>query len=399
MIAVVGGCYAEICFLPSWNHIFGSAGRAAAAISFRTNAVELHTILSAQFQTDFLFSMAVYDVTHRFVTGECSVTFEYLHPLASPYLFVDGEKPGAGALPHVRSDNILVFGMVEYVPAVHGNRVVYDPQSNRPNLFSSTGSTANELVYVLNALELERITGVTDLHEAAAKVLSDEKAIAVVVKRGPLGAAVFTQGNGVVFVPCYRARRVFKIGSGDIFAAAFAYFWQLEDESIESAADLASRAVACYAETQDATIPSKEDLLRDYNDPVEGRPGSVYLAAPFFSLEQRWILEETKTLLENFGCSVFSPFHVVGTGRSNVELAAEDLEGLRSCNTILALINDNDTGAIFEIGYGNAKQKKAVLYAERNTSRDLTMLDGTGCLIFPDYSSAVYNAVWESFIQ
>jgi bifunctional ADP-heptose synthase (sugar kinase/adenylyltransferase) len=302
-----------------------------------------------------------------------------------------------GTLPHVRRDNILVFGMVEYVPCVHGNRVVYDPQSNQPKTFSSSGSTANELIYVLNELELERITNLTNLKEAADKLLSDEKAVAIVVKRGPRGAAIFTRDEHTVFIPCYRARRVFKIGSGDMFAAAFAYFWQMGNERIAEAADLASRAVACYAETQDASIPSKEELLKGYNEPVEGRPGSVYLAAPFFSLEQRWILEETKLILENFGCDVFSPFHAVGTGLTNAQLAEEDLKGLVNCDAILGLINDNDTGTIFEIGFGSATKKKTVLYAERNSPRDFTMLDGTGCLIFPDYSSAVYNAVWESF--
>lgn len=399
MIAVVGGCYAEICLMPSWNHIYGSAGRAAAAISARTAAVELHTLLSNEFQTDFLFTMALYDVSHQFVSSKCSVTFEYLHPLASPYRLVEGAIPDAGTLPHVRGENILLFGMIEYSPTVHGNRVVYDPQSDRPRTFSSTGSTAKELIYVLNELELERLVEIHNLKDAANKLLAEENAQAIVVKRGPRGAAIFTRDSDTVFVPCYRARRVFKIGSGDIFAAAFAYFWQAENTSITDAADLASRTVACYAETQEVSIPSKEELLREYNDPVHGRPGSIYLAAPFFSLEQRWILEETKLLLENFGCRVFSPFHSVGIGRSSLELAGEDLEGLKNCDAILGLVNDNDTGTIFELGYGSATQKKTVLYAEKNSSRDLTMFEGTGCLIFPDYSSAIYNAVWESFAQ
>jgi nucleoside 2-deoxyribosyltransferase len=104
-------------------------------------------------------------------------------------------------------------------------------------------------------------------------------------------------------------------------------------------------------------------------------------------------------LLENFGCQVFSPLHKVGTAGSNVEIATEDLEGLRNCKTILALINDGDTGTIFELGYGKANNKRAVVYAERNTGRDLTMLDGTSCMIFPDYGSAIYNAIWESIKQ
>jgi len=396
MIAVVGGCYAEVCLTPPWNHIYGSAGRAAAAISTRNATVELHTLLSEQFQADFLFAMSAYDVTHHFIKSNCSVTFEYLHPLSSPYRSVEGEPPSPGTLPHIRHENILLFGMVEYTPTVHGARVVYDPQSNQPKLFSTNGSTAKELIYVLNEIELERLTGLPGINDGAAKLLEDENLTAAIVKRGPLGATVFAKNSQASFVPCYRARRVFKIGSGDIFAAAFSHFWQTENLNVLDAADLASRTVACYAETQDASIPSKEELLREYNDPVEGKPGSIYLAAPFFSLEQRWILEETKLLLENFGCRVFSPFHAVGTNRSNAELAQDDLEGLAGCDALLGLINDNDTGTIFELGYGVAQNKKVILYTERSSSRDLTMLEGSGCLIFPDYCSAIYNAVWES---
>ena len=58
MIAVVGGCYAELCLMPSWNHVYGSAGRAAAAISSRCH-VELFTLLSIQFEADFLFLMSL----------------------------------------------------------------------------------------------------------------------------------------------------------------------------------------------------------------------------------------------------------------------------------------------------------------------------------------------------
>jgi len=169
-------------------------------------------------------------------------------------------------------------------------------------------------------------------------------------------------------------------------------------ESIEVAADLASRATACYVETQDAYIPTRDELIRDFDQPVGAATGRIYLASPFFSLEQRWLVEETKALLEHFGCDVFSPLHHVGTGHSNEYIAVEDLAGLQDCSVVLALINDNDTGTVFEVGYGKALSKKVIAYAERNNNRDLTMLEGTNCLVFPDYCSAIYNAVWESAV-
>jgi Nucleoside 2-deoxyribosyltransferase/pfkB family carbohydrate kinase len=395
MISGVGGCYAEKCLSPQWDYIFGSAGRAAAALSACT-AVELHTLLSRDFERDFLFLMAAHDVVHKFIPEGCSISFEYLHPLALPTLRIEGEYPPSGSLPHVRSENILIFGMVEYMPTVHGRKVVYDPQSGQPIRFSETGSTAQELVYVLNTFELEKLTTIVDLADAANFLLQRERASAVIVKRGPGGATLFGRDGKTVQIPCYRARRVFKIGSGDIFAAAFAFFWQAENEQIETAADLASRAVACYVETKDASLPTKEQLLRDYNEPIHGSPGLIYLAAPFFSLEQRWILEETKALLENLGCVVFSPLHDVGTNLTCDEIASADLAGLERSSAILALANDGDVGTVFEVGYGNALRKPTIIYAEKNAARDLVMLEGSECMVFPDYCSAIYTAVWES---
>jgi len=81
VISVVGGCYAELCLVPSWNHIYGSAGRAAAALSSRCQ-VELFSLLSIEFEADFLFSMSAYDnVTHHSMEQTCAVSFEYLHRL------------------------------------------------------------------------------------------------------------------------------------------------------------------------------------------------------------------------------------------------------------------------------------------------------------------------------
>ena len=80
-------------------------------------------------------------------------------------MLISGERPASGALKPVRSENILCFGMVEYIPTVHGtNKVVYDPQGSEPILFSATGSTAQELIYVLNEQELAKI--ISRLHSS-----------------------------------------------------------------------------------------------------------------------------------------------------------------------------------------------------------------------------------------
>jgi nucleoside 2-deoxyribosyltransferase len=90
---------------------------------------------------------------------------------------------------------------------------------------------------------------------------------------------------------------------------------------------------------------------------------------------------------------VFSPFHDVGFGGQDV--AKRDLVGLDECKAVFGIINGNDPGTIFELGYAVAKNKPVSVYAERSQPSDLTMLEGTGCKVFSDYTTAMYNAIWD----
>jgi hypothetical protein len=395
VITVVGGVYGERCSLPAWDFVYGSGGRAAACISTRTTT-QLFTLLSNELKPDFEQILQAYDIHLRPTAHEYTVNFDYLHPLSSPYILKSGNKPEAGVLPIVRENNILLFGMVDYIATVHGKRVVYDPQGGeKVLLFSETGSTASELIYVLNDSELVRAAGETDLAIAADILLRGENAFAVIVKMGPLGAKIFSSEGESFDIPAYRSRRVFKIGSGDVFSAAFAYYWMEGQQSPQSAADLASRSVAAYAETREPYIAPAAEQDRNLIAVRQSAPGQIYLAAPFFSLEQLWLVEETRVILEALGATVFSPLHVVGFGRPK-EIAPKDLSGLDSSVSVLAIMNGSDAGTVFEIGYAVAKRKKISIYADRNLTSDLTMVIGTDCSVFADYCSAVYTAIWDA---
>jgi hypothetical protein len=395
VITVVGGVYGERCSLPAWDFVYGSAGRAAACISTRTTT-QLFTLLSNDLKPDFEQILHAYDIHLRPTAHEYTVNFEYLHPLSSPYVLKSGTRPEAGTLPIVREDNILLFGMVDYIATVHGRKVVYDPQSGEKIiLFSETGSTANELIYVLNASELVRAIGESDLAIAADILLRGESAAAVVVKMGPLGVKVFSSGGGSFEIPAYRSRRVFKIGSGDVFSAAFTYYWAEGRQSPRSAADLASRAVAAYTESREPYIAPASERDQNLIAVNSSVPGQIYLAAPFFSLEQLWLVEETKVILEALGATVFSLLHAVGFG-SPKEVAPKDLSGLDDSASVLAIMNGSDAGTLFEIGYAVAKRKRISIYADRNLISDLTMVTSTDCNVFADYCSAVYTAVWDA---
>lgn len=110
-------------------------------------------------------------------------------------------------------------------------------------------------------------------------------------------------------------------------------------------------------------------------------------------------MNELRSVLLQFGNTVFSPYHDIGLLEGNVleeskEIATKDLKGLLECKTILAIVTGLDAGTLFEIGYAISNKKKVVVLAENVKNEDLVMLFGTDCIITNDFSTAVYKASW-----
>jgi nucleoside 2-deoxyribosyltransferase len=215
----------------------------------------------------------------------------------------------------------------------------------------------------------------------------------VVIKRGPRGATVHSRGGPTSEIRPYWSNSVFKIGSGDVFSAAFALYWGERGKDAGKAADLASRSVAQFV---DGHVLPLDDAERDIERPavateVEGR---IYLAGPFFDLAQRWMIEETLHTLTRLGADVFSPLHEVGTGHSAAEIAQADLEGLRDCSKVLALLDGMDPGTVYEVGYARALNIPVVALVERSEPEHLTMIEGSGCDVVKDFTTAIYRILW-----
>src|SRR3546814_12403182 len=121
---------------------------------------------------------------------------------------------------------------------------------------------------------------------------------------------------GETLVPLYRTERVWKLGSGDVFSSTFAALWGCNGIDPVRAADCASRATAYYCDPRTLPVPSPESLLKLPYPEVTLGAGKVYLAAPFFDLAQRWLVEEARSTLLAMGAQVFSPVPVLGPVRS-----------------------------------------------------------------------------------
>ena len=399
VIHVVGGAYEERCMRPYWHEVFGSAGRASSAIASIGGAglVELHCYVDGQ--------------THEILAARCSLegsflsptvvartcSFRYHHGLETPAI----EYPSPSYEPiSVRADQIVRFSLLEGDAIVHGDRVVYDPQSTaNPHLFQTNGSTARELAVVLNHREALVMTGLENcsVEELARSVLTKNCAQVVVLKCGPIGALV-DDGERAIWIPAFMSERVWKIGSGDVFVGHFAYRWLHEGKTAVESAELASKATAIYCDT--GGFPMARSL-ESFAMPaiiasqryISGFRPTVYLAGPFFSLAQLWLIEQARANLQSFNLNVFSPYHDIGPGSADT-VVEKDLEGIRKSDIIFAIGDGLDSGTIYEIGYARALGIPVVMYCENESNEDQKMMEGSGCILCSDYVSAIYKTLW-----
>lgn len=398
MIHVIGGVYREVCISPDLVQLYGSGGRAATALAGLVGTT-LHSPISSS-RVEEANRMAALG-GFRLVAHPSSVdvSFGYVHPLSSSQ--TDPARgtfhPSPPIHVEVPGETALVFGMYEARGSVRARTIVYDPQDGQlPVPYSQTGNIAEaRLALLLNTGEARGTSGQTDLLHAGRELIRTNLADVVVVKGGPGGAMVFSSGSDeVVQVPAFRTNAVFGIGSGDIFAAAFAYLWGEMEVPAGLAAEKASRAVSSYVETRsDRLVWDDEASLA--RAPALIRPGRVYLAGPFFTMAQRWLVEEARDQFLSMGLQVFSPIHEVGRGPAEY-VGPADLRGLESCDRVFAILDGFDSGTMFELGYARKMGLPVYGYGELIEPDDSKMITGSGCRLIGDFATAVYHTAWRT---
>jgi nucleoside 2-deoxyribosyltransferase len=277
-----------------------------------------------------------------------SIRFDYVTPLSVPVISPRVDTIEAVQV-RVEAGNALVFGMLDYDVDVQADRVVFDPQSPAaPRYFTANGSRARELVIVLNEAETRRLACENDVEAAAKLILTKEKASAVVVKRGFKGADVYVSGGDRHHVSAFETAMVFPIGSGDVFSAAFAYQSLVRGSDPVRSVEFAARTVAKYFDNGGFLDMDIDEMSA--HKPLEFRKGKVYLAGPFFSVAEEWLVSEARRWLIGSGLVVKSPLHDVGRGAGD-QVAAKDLAMLDECDRVFAILDNIDPGTVYEVGY------------------------------------------------
>lgn len=390
---VVGGTYGEACQTPAREMLAGSGLRAAAVLRNVDPAIRLVSARARAEDDTVQTTAGALDMDVTWLERSAPVGFGYFTPLSAPT--IDGRSSilvDSDRNLEFDADVALVFGMVEDRPRVRAKMLVIDPQQPRElSAVSTDGLSYERLAIVLNAAETLSVGNERTIEASAERVLKATRAEVVVTKRGPRGALVTTT-NEQVTVGAVETVTVWPIGSGDAFAAAFTHLWGTGADPTDAARG-ASRAASRWCATGSFDIEAESfDVLAQDEVPVND--AAVYLAGPFFTLAERWLIDLCYTTLRPY---LFSPIHEVGLAgveKPPREIAGEDLAGLESCHSVLALLDGSDPGTVFEAGYATKLELPVIGYGESIARSGVTMIAGSGAEITNDLSTAVYRAVW-----
>lgn len=386
---IVGGTYEERCAFPRHHETVGSGMRAAAALTSTGDDIQLTSARHPSEEQVVAVTAGTYGISGEWGDRTRPVSFSYFTPLNAPT--VDGIGATITSDIDVEGDVVLAFGFIESGNVkVSGRRVVVDPQRPR-NLTEDDlpDVTADEVVWTLNERETRQLGRDSDVAVAAQCLLTERGLAGVVTKRGPRGVLVTTKDFQQPVGACV-TDSVFPIGSGDVYASALTWAWGVAGADLVEAAAVASNAAAHWCETRDYPVPLDVLQGKTTRKMVPTSPAKpVYLAGPFFNLQQRWTIDVINDALHP---GVWSPSHEVGPG--GLEVAMKDLEGLESCGSVLALLDDNDPGTVFEAGYATKMGIPVIIYATKLDEEGGKMLVGSGGVFFDDLTTAVYKAQW-----
>ena len=385
-VTVVGGTYREVCLDPTVNRLMGSGLRAARILKALGTSATLHTCIDDASADELTAVGGTFGLSVATMSRERPMRYLYetpVHPAVRP-------DKTRGAPIAVQDEVVLGFGMSETTWTATGNRVVIDPQHS-PVSELRERVTAAHVALVLNEHEARRFAELDDLREAGQRFVA-LGIDAVIIKRGARGGLVVTP-QGMEAYGAVPTMHVDPIGSGDAFTAGFTQAWAVEERDALTAARFASRVAAAHSLAGAAGFST--DVLSEVGDPTDFRQDSrvtVYLAGPFFNVAQRMLVRVTRRALIHLGVDVFSPLHEIGPGGD--EVAQLDIEGLRGCSSVLAILDGADSGTVFETGWATHADIPVVALAENAADHAWTMHRGTGTLVVPEFSSAIYNAAW-----
>jgi len=123
----------------------------------------------------------------------------------------------------------------------------------------------------------------------------------------------------------------------------------------------------------------------------------VYIAGPFFNDQQLEVIENIKKLLDSLDLSYFSPKDRLRFNKSDPpEKAAEcfklNVEAMNKADLMIAVIDDFDTGTIFEMGFFSCLGKDILAFSNI-PGRGLNLMLSQSCIGFSNGMSDLADKI------
>lgn len=375
ILIIAGGTYVECCKYPYWRRLFGSGLRAALALQHLSPNTELFTYAPPSYADDVRASLAGAGLKGHIFPATEGMRFDWLHP----HQLVDFPDSEMKQLPiiDIEAPAVLRFGMLEGSARVQAERVVYSLQNETEGFFEN-GSGAKELVMVISERELKRM--LPDAATPADRIAqvfehndySQLRSFAVLLRNELGDVTLYRRGGAATKVKTYASESYFKIGSGDVLAAAFAHAWLEAGQDLETAADRAARSLAWFI--QDGRLPLPDNHVLPTRL-AAGFPDRVRILGSE-TLEMGQLLVATVDWLE----------------RQDLELTVElrdDTRGPPFDIATLVLIGARTTlSEVEDLAASSATASRRIVF-----SNGISKLDALfpGAYFVEDYASALYH--------
>lgn len=379
---IAGGTYRENCLYPRWDHIYGSGLRATVAVSSVSPGTTLHTYVHPEWHDDVEATLRSLGLCGKLVPTDQQITYSFLHALQKLDLPREPEKKEP--LLHAKGEVVLRFGMLEGDAQVEGDRVVYDPQSSSA-LFEDNGSRSRTLATIIAWSDLNPgipggpdryLPSLASLTAAVVDWRDQGSAPHLIIVKDGLGGLILFQGDEPTLVPTYAAESFFRIGSGDVIAAAFAYAWGELRLAPGEAADYAARCAAYFVEGPRLPLPPPAELVGRMPAPKRKQDLCI-LGVGDFPLQS--LVLPTKGWIEYLGGTVsHTMFDLFDRPRSGDVVD-------------LILVGDTRQPRHIEMAASAAINPTVVFWPGRDiaTARDLF----PNAVITGDYATALYHAM------
>ncbi|KTE91833.1 PfkB family carbohydrate kinase [Desulfitobacterium hafniense] len=381
---------------------WGGAGLYAAVAAARQEAgVELLTLIGPELNRniksiwEFLgvsFNKAQYHEKYSFprymVTGFSNYQTKVTRPMSQL-------KFNHQYYPQISADvqGILIFPIGHTIPIElcreafeRGIPVFLDPKPNQESILDAREALPYTTFLLVNEQEI-LLLAETDNRSNAIDKLKDAGPEYIVVKNGIRGCSIFKKGILVEEIPAFRSLVLCSLGSGDVFGGVLATTF-LETQDLKFSADLASCVAANFIENfeVETVIPKKAariDVMQRERISWLSSNLQVYLAGPFFSDQELFWVNQVCDILESAGIRVLSPSRengVIGqyeNWEQRKTIFEQDLVLLENADLVVAILDHDDPGTCFEMGY--AYNKKIPIIGLKTSISPLNNMITFGC--------------------